>query len=277
MTTFVVTGAASGIGEATVQRLHRGGHRVVALVRRIDTAARLSALDPERCIVRQVDVTNADDVARIGGEVDVLCATQGLGGLVNCAGVSTMGPVEIVAVDEWRRTFEVNTLGAVAMAQTCLATLRRGRGRIVNVGSIGGRVATPLLGTYNASKFALDAITTALRHELRPAGISVSLIEPGVVDTPMTTHGAALLEACRASVPADLAGYYGPMLDRGAKNYARATARPSTADRVAQAIEHALVARRPWRRYPVGADARIVGLLHWLLPERVFEWLVRSL
>lgn len=277
MTTVVVTGAASGIGEATVQRLHRAGHRVVALVRRMEGAAQLQALDPERCIVRRVDVTIADDVARIGTEIDVLCGAEGLGGLVNCAGVSTMGPVETATLDELRRTLEVNTIGAVAMAQACLPALRRGSGRIVNVGSIGGRVATPLLGIYGASKFALDAITTALRHELRPAGIAVSLVEPGVVDTPMTTRGPALFDTCRAALPADVAAYYGAQLDRGMKNYKRATARPSAPDCVAKAIEHALVARRPRPRYPVGADAHIVGFFHWLLPERVFEWLLRSL
>jgi NAD(P)-dependent dehydrogenase (short-subunit alcohol dehydrogenase family) len=276
MTTVVVTGAAGGIGEATVQRLHSAGHRVVALVRRIDSAAHLVALASERCIVRQVDVTIADDVARIGAEIDVLCREKGLLGLVSCAGVSTIGPVETTTPAELRRTFEVNTIGAVAMAQACLPALRRGRGRIVNVGSIGGRVATPLLGGYGASKFALDAITTALRHELRPAGITVSLVEPGVIDTPMTTRGTALIDACRVALPTDLAVYYGPQLDRGAKTYRRATARPTAPDRVAKAIEHALVARRPRLRYPVGADARIVGLLHWLLPERVLEWLVRN-
>jgi NAD(P)-dependent dehydrogenase (short-subunit alcohol dehydrogenase family) len=277
MTTVVVTGAASGIGRATVQRLHSAGHRVVALVRRIDTAAQLEALGPDRCIVRQVDVTDADDVARIGAEIDVACTAEGLGGLVSCAGISTMGPVEVVPLDEIRRAFEVNTIGAVAMAQACLPALRRARGRIVHVGSIGGRVSTPLLGVYSASKFALDAITTSLRHELRPAGIAVSLVEPGVIDTPMTTRGAALFDACRADLPRELASYYGTQLDRGAKNYRRATARPTAPDRVAKAIEHALFARRPRLRYPVGVDARVVGFLHWLLPERVLEWLLRTL
>jgi len=277
MTTVVVTGAGSGIGEATVQRLHRAGHRVVALVRRIDGAARLQALDPERCMVHQVDVTVADDVTRIGAQIDVLCGAQGLGGLVNCAGVSTMGPVETATLDELRRALEVNTIGAVAMTQTCLPALRRAGGRIINVGSIGGRVATPLLGVYNASKFALDGITTALRHELRPAGIAVSLVEPGVVDTRMTTRAPALFDVCRAALPPELAAYYVTQLDRGMKNYRRATARPSAPDRVAKAIEHALLARHPRPRYPVGADARVIGFLHWLLPERVFEWLVRSL
>lgn len=277
MTTVVVTGAASGIGEATVQRLHRAGHRVVALVRRIETATHLEALGAERCLVRQIDVSAADDVARGGARIDVLCGAEGLAGLVNCAGVSTMGPVETVAISELRRALEVNTIGAIAMAQACLPALRRGRGRIVNVGSIGGRVATPLLGVYGASKFALDGITTAMRHELRPAGIAVSLVEPGVIDTPMTTRGAALFDACRAALPPDVAAYYGPQLDRGVKNYRRATARPTAPDRVAKAIEHALFAPRPRLRYPVGPDARIVGFLHWLLPERVFEWIVRTI
>lgn len=277
MTTIVVTGAASGIGEATTLRLHRAGHRVIAVVRRAESAERLRALGPEPVVVRVVDVTDEAAVRELGRELDTVVGADGLGGLVNCAGVSTMGPVETSTREQWRSALDVNTLGPVAMTQACLPALRRAKGRIVNVGSIGGRVATPLLGAYGASKFALDAMTTALRHELLPAGIRVSLVEPGVVDTPMTTHGPALFDACRAALPPALAEYYGTQLDRGAQSYRRATAHPTSADRVARAIEHALVARRPRLRYPIGADARIVGWLHWLLPERTFEWLVRHL
>jgi NAD(P)-dependent dehydrogenase (short-subunit alcohol dehydrogenase family) len=199
-----------------------------------------------------------------------------LRGLVHCAGAPSLAPLETVARESLRAALQLHAFALVDLAQALLPALRTGGGRIVAIGSVGGRVATPLLGAYGASKFALVALTTALRHELHGQGIAVSLVEPGVVDTPMLPAGAALFDSARTALPAEATRYL-PAIDRAAATYRRAIARPSPAERVARAVEHALFARHPRPRYLVGVDAHVAAALQWLLPVRAFEWLVRRL
>ncbi len=182
----VVTGASSGIGQAAAELLAREGFVAFAGVRNEADAARVGALHPNVRAVR-LDVT---DRASIGAAAEVVAASAlPLRGVVNNAGVAIAGPLEFLPVDQLRRQFEVNVFGALEVSQAFLPQLRVSRGRLIFVGSISGRLAIPFIAPYSASKFALRALTDALRVELGPAGIAVALLEPSSVKTPIWQKG----------------------------------------------------------------------------------------
>lgn len=232
----LVTGASSGIGAATAGMLARAGFRVYGGLRNPADRRRLEAAGVIPIIL---DVTDA------AGRSDALSELRGslgqasLWGLVNNAGVSTLGPLETMPLDELRRVMEVNLWGGIAMAQACLPLLRVSRGRIVNIGSTASRQALPYLGAYAASKAALAAVSDSLRLELRPAGVDVVLVLPAAVRTGLAT-------SLRPPTEADGCD---PMAVRGAANLHRElladAARGPSADVVAQAVLHALTTRHP--------------------------------
>jgi NAD(P)-dependent dehydrogenase (short-subunit alcohol dehydrogenase family) len=267
--TVVVTGASSGIGAATAQRLAQAGFRVLAGVRKDADAERAGALH-DRVEPVRVDVTDQ-------ATVDALAQAVGdapLAGLVNNAGISISGPLEFVPLDEWRRQLEVNVIGQVAVTQTLLSALRRARGRIVNVGSVGGRVAAPLLSPYTASKFALEGISDSLRRELRGLGVHVAIVEPGAIATRIWEKGTAAAEDMLASAPPEAEQVYGPIIDAMRKQARQAAESAIPPDEVAKAVEHALTAPRPRTRYPVGRDAKQRIRIAGLLPDRAFDALM---
>jgi len=245
--TAVVTGASSGIGEACALRLANAGWRVLAGFRRDEDAERLGAqgVEPVR-----IDVTEQVSIAAVADGV------ESLSGLVNNAGVAVSMPLELIPLDELRRQLEINVIGQVAVTQALLPALRRGRGRIVNVGSIAGRSALPFLGAYAASKHALEAATDALRVELRPFGITVSIVEPGTIATPIWAKGAETFQRIAAALADGAIEPYAGRLAAFSEAAAAAGRRGEPADEVAKVVEHALTAPRPKTRYVVGRDAR---------------------
>jgi NAD(P)-dependent dehydrogenase (short-subunit alcohol dehydrogenase family) len=198
-----------------------------------------------------------------------------LAGLVNNAGVAVAGPLEFVPLDELRRQLEVNLIGQVAVTQAFLPALRRAAGRIVNVSSIGGKVALPLLAPYNASKFALEGVSDSLRRELRRQGVDVIVIEPGGIKTPIWGKGNALAEELTARMPPDGERLYGRLIER-----VRAETVKIERDRglppraVAEVIGQALTADRPRTRYVVGTEAKVRAQLARVLPDRVMDRLI---
>jgi NAD(P)-dependent dehydrogenase (short-subunit alcohol dehydrogenase family) len=244
--TVVISGASTGIGRATALHLRGLGFEVLSGVRREADA-------PEGTTPVLLDVT--DQAA-----VDALAARVGdgpLAGLVNNAGIAVGGPVEHLAIDEWRRQFEVNLFGHIAMTRALIPALRAGRGRIVNIGSIGGQSALPFVGPYGASKHALRGFSDSLRLELHDQGIHVALLEPGAIATEMWRKGDEAFEEADAHIPRELLARYRKGLDgarKGAQRAARGASPPAT---VAGVVEHALTARRPKARYLVGADAHV--------------------
>jgi NAD(P)-dependent dehydrogenase (short-subunit alcohol dehydrogenase family) len=247
--TAVVTGASSGIGEAVALRLARGGWHVLAGVRGEEDAERLhgQGLKP-----LWLDVTDPESIAAAAARVE----GQPLAGLVNNAGIAVSMPLELLPLDELRRQLEINFVGQVAVTQAFLPALRRGPGRIVNVGSIAGRSALPFLGAYAASKHALEAVTDSLRVELRPFGIEVAVVEPGTIATPIWTKGAETFRRIAASLPDGALGAYAGRLAAFSEAAAAAGRRGEPAEKVAEAVEHALTAARPRTRYVVGRDAK---------------------
>ena len=266
----VVTGASSGIGRACAMRLARSGIRVFAGVRRRADGDSLRAEAPDGVEPLLLDVTDAGSLAA-AREV-VSDATHGrLLGLVNNAGIAVGGPVETVPLDDLRRQFEVNVIGQVAVTQAFLPMLRAARGRVAFMSSIGGRVAVAFVAPYDASKHAIEAIGDALRQELKPLGVHVALIEPGSVATPIWHKGLAEIERARSSLTPETLRLYGHAVDRFEAIARHFAEHGADVQPVAEAVEHALTARRPRTRYVVGNAARVQAAVRRLAPDRVMD------
>jgi NAD(P)-dependent dehydrogenase (short-subunit alcohol dehydrogenase family) len=251
----LVTGASSGIGRTTAETLAHRGHTVYAGVRDLSQA-------PEPTTPVELDVTNAEHVAAL--------RRLDLQALVNNAGIAVVGPIEFLDLGELRKQFEVNAVGQVAVIQACLPALRRHRGRIVNVSSISGRVALPLYGPYAASKYAFEALTDSLRREIPE--LKVSLIEPGAIATPIwhrTLAATAITDEMRAR--------YGPLIETVTTMAREAPETGLAPEHVADAIVHALTARRPKTRYLIGREARISATLARALPGAAMDKLLARL
>lgn len=237
---------------------------------RQDADAERLAASHDRIRPVKVDVADEATVAALPGEL----GDAPLAGLVNNAGISVSGPLEFVPLDEWRRQLEVNVIGQVAVTQALLPALRSARGRIVNIGSVGGRVAVPLLGPYNASKFALEGITDSLRRELRPLGVHVAIVEPGAIATKIWEKGTSAADELLAGAPPEAEAVYGPTIAALRAQAGKATREAIPPEEVARAVLHALSARRPRTRYPVGRDAKQRIRLAGLLSDRAFDALM---
>jgi NAD(P)-dependent dehydrogenase (short-subunit alcohol dehydrogenase family) len=266
--TVLVTGASTGIGEATVMHLRELGFSPIAAVRKDEDAERLEGRGLR---TTRIDVTDADQIAAARDEL----GDEPLAGLVNNAGIAVAAPLEFLPIDRLRQQLEINLIGQAAVTQAFLPALRRGRGRIVNVSSIGGRVGLPLVGAYNASKFGLEGLSDSLRRELRPQGVDVILIEPGGVKTPIWKKGEELADEMLEDVPPEAERLYGRLIAAvrtGTQRIARETGiEPSE---VAEAIGRALTSSRPRARYLVGSDAKQRAVMAKLLPARVMDRLI---
>jgi NAD(P)-dependent dehydrogenase (short-subunit alcohol dehydrogenase family) len=267
--TVVVTGASSGIGEACARRLAGLGFHVFAGVRKQADGERL---EQQISGVTQlsIDVSDADSIVQAARTVSERTGGR-LHGLVNNAGVAVPAPIEHQPIEDFRRQIEVNLIGQVAVTQAFLPQLRAARGRIVNMSSIGGKVAVPLLGAYAASKFGLEGFSDSLRRELRPWGIHVAVIEPGTIATPIWDKGIASGDELEASLSDDAKRDYGPLIAtvRTASEQGAKTGLPP--DAVAKDVAHALTARRPKTRYLVGREAKSRALLARIVGDRVID------
>ncbi|TMM15703.1 MAG: SDR family NAD(P)-dependent oxidoreductase [Actinobacteria bacterium] len=271
-TAVLITGCSSGIGRATAERLARGGHAVYATARRPEA---IEDLARSGCKLLPLDVCDDESMAAAVKEVE--SAEGAVGVLVNNAGYGQDGAVEAVPIGEARRQLETNVLGPLRLTQLALPGMRRaGRGRIVNVSSMGGRVTIPGGGVYHASKYALEALSDALRFEVRGFGVDVVLIEPGLIRTrfgdtvigglPGGEDGgpyAEFNEALTKQVQSAYSGLVGKLVAAGP-------------DRVARAIEKAISVERPRARYVVTPTARLMIEMHRLLPGRAFDLLMRT-
>jgi NAD(P)-dependent dehydrogenase (short-subunit alcohol dehydrogenase family) len=267
----LITGASTGIGRATALRLDGSGWRVFAGVRGEGDPEALGAAGSERLTPLILDVTDPDQIAaaaeRIGAESD-----GRLDGLVNNAGIAVPGPLETLAIEDFRRQIEVNMTAHVAVTQAMLPAIRSARGRVVFISSIGGHVALPLTGAYHAAKFGIEAVGDVFRQELRPWGIKVAIVEPGSIDTPIWERGERTADELATPQREAL---YGEALERYRKVIEDTAERGIPAEKVAETIEHALTAGRPRSRYLVGAEAKMGARLRQLLPTPVFDAIVR--
>jgi NAD(P)-dependent dehydrogenase (short-subunit alcohol dehydrogenase family) len=272
----LISGTSTGIGRAAALYLAQRGFSVLAGVRSPEDGKRIeSAAAGTNLRSVQLDIANADSIAaciKSLGDIE-------LAGLVNNAGIAIPGPVEFVTPKYWRRQFETNVFGQIALTQATLPMLRKyvarsgkGSARIVFIGSIAGRVTTPVVGPYSASKHALAAVSAALRMELLQQGIFVSLIEPGAIQSEIWRKGDEFASAIPPSFPARQ--MYGKQIDavvNGSRNAARGAI---PAENVARLIHHCLTSRNPPARKLIGRDAKMAAILRQILPEKLFEKLL---
>ncbi|HEX2903007.1 MAG TPA: oxidoreductase [Jatrophihabitans sp.] len=273
--TVLITGCSSGIGRAAALELQRAGCTVYASARRPDTLAELASAG---CRTVQLDVDDEGSMAAAVAEIGPIDV------LVNNAGYGLYGPVEQVSLDEVRKQFETNVFGLVRLTQLVLPGMRQqGHGRIINLSSMGGRTTLPGGAFYHASKYAVEAISDALRLEVRPFGLYVSLIEPGIVRTPWSEqamqHQQAAGEGAAAAEPggdpyADYKQAVRASFDRA---YSGPLARLSIdADRVARVIVRAARAERPRARYLISPMAKSLVAAKTVLPDRAHDALLRQ-
>lgn len=270
----VVTGASSGIGAACARYLEEKGFRVFATVRKEQDADEIAAFGSSRLEALLLDVTDAQSIARAVQTVEAELKGRGLAGLVNNAGISVDVPLECVDIHVLRQQLEVNAIGPAALTQALLPLLRRVRGRVVNVSSVNGRVASPFSGPYCMSKFALEAFTDCLRQELAGWGMHVACVEPGAIDTAMWEKGREDDWSVEASEQ-DLE-LYGEGYQAFRRFSERNAAGAISCDAVSRAIFHALTARRSRIRYLVGTDALLYGRLAQICPDRLVDWITRK-
>lgn len=271
MPRVLITGASTGIGQASTLRLARSGWTVLAGVRRSEDGERLAGEGPAgRIEPLQLDVTDAAQVAAAAAGV----GSGGLDALVNNAGMGVGGPLEVLSDEEWRRQFDVNFFGQIAVTRALLPALRRARGRIVFISSIGGRVAMGFNGPYAASKHAIEAVGDALRVELHSSGIQVALVEPGSVATPIWDKSRGIAE--QLTIPPELQQQYREVVVKMDKVLEETGQRGIPPEAVAESIEKALTATRMPARVLVGKDAKMMLAAKRVLPDRVFDRIVRS-
>lgn len=269
MPSVLVTGAARGIGRATVLRLANAGWDVYAGVRRTADGDELANAS-SRITPLVFDIVNEDEVKQAAAQVPAL------DGLVNNAGIALIGPLEGMPLDEIRRQLEVNVIGQLAVTQAFLPHLRTSRGRLVFTSSLSGRVVTPLSGAYNASKFGLEAAADALRMELKPWGIGVSLVEPAQVATDMWHHAEADADAAEAGLRPEAKDLYRDHFVGFRKAIPMSQKMAAPADNVARSIERALTARRPKARYVVGIGPKVQIALSSATPTPALDAVLRK-
>jgi NAD(P)-dependent dehydrogenase (short-subunit alcohol dehydrogenase family) len=264
--TVLITGAARGIGRAATERLAQAGWDVIAGVRRDADRESLVSLAPGRISSLVLDITDLESLAKLDEQLPAR-----LDAVVNNAGIVVGGPVEALALEDLRRQLEVNVTGQVAVTQIALPRLRQARGRIVFVSSLSGRVATPMFAAYNASKFALEGTADALRMELAPWRIAVSIVEPAQTDTDLWRQAEGDLDDAVARMSTGHRELYAKHIAGFRKSIPRSQRMAKPADSVAESIERALTDRRPRARYVVGRAARAQLLLARATPTRMLD------
>jgi NAD(P)-dependent dehydrogenase (short-subunit alcohol dehydrogenase family) len=269
--TVLVTGAGRGIGRATAERLAAHGWQVVAGVRRPADGEQLMQQHPGQISSVTLDVTNEAHLAAL----DQALPTD-LHAVVNNAGVVVGGPIEAVSLSELRRQLEVNIVGQVAVTKVALPRLRASRGRVVFVSSVSGRIATPMSGAYNASKFGLEGMADALRMELAPWGIRVAIVQPAQTDTDIWRGADDHLVETVGTLSPEHRELYAKHIAGYRKTIPRSQRMASPADGVAATIEKALTDRRPRARYIVGRGPRAQALVALALPTAARDALLRT-
>ena len=277
MTRYVlITGATSGIGLATAKRaLDSGYHVIGCCYPDLSSGEALQQYAPERVSLVETDVSSEASMVAAYAQITELVGAEGLTGLVNCAGMALLCPAELISVAEFSRVINVNLVGTFAMSRMALALLRRAGGTIVNISSDAGLLSMPTGSAYCASKFGVEALSDALRAEVRTQGVKVVLIEPGNIDTPIWNSFQAPLQQKLAGLDAEQKALYKEYLD-GLLAMGGQGIKP---EQVADTIVHTLQAKRKKARYLVGPDARVswlVAKLPAFLRDRLTESIIRS-
>ncbi|HEV2398988.1 MAG TPA: SDR family NAD(P)-dependent oxidoreductase [Candidatus Sulfotelmatobacter sp.] len=268
----VITGASSGIGYACVRRMSSAGWTVFATVRKTSDRDRLRSEKNVYPVI--MDVQDAASISSAAVEIASQLEPTGLDGLVNVAGVGMVRPLEYAAMSDVREIFEINFFGQLAAIQAFCGMLRKKRGRIVNITTVGVNLAIPFGGLLNSSKSAFGKLSDTLRLELRRFGVRVIAVEPGSISTPAVDKTLGNLEEIIRSLPPEAQQNYGPMIRTVGRRGYDMEKNGSSPDVVAVAVHHALTSDRPRLRYRVGKHAKLLATIPKLLPERVFDLVI---
>ena len=272
---IAVSGASSGIGAATARELARRGFHVIAGVRQVTDADAIRATNIEPIML---DITNQAEIAALANRVADDPERRSLRALVNNAGIGLNAPVEVLALSEWRKMLDVNLFGHVAMTQALLPALIKSRGTVVNVSSVGGRVAMPTYGPYGSAKFALEAVSDALRREIASLGVKVVVVEPGAVTTEMLGRVAGAGERVISEMNPEQRMRYAALMQAVISQAQAAIPKGVSPEEAGRVIADAISSKRPRARYTVGRDAAIVvRLTRFLSDRRLDSLLARSL
>ena len=264
---ILITGASTGIGAACAVGLAKRGYEVFAGVRKPEDGERLTQQAAQNLIPVQLDVTRQDTLDAARKTIEASVGSRGLYGLFNNAGISVAGLLEFLPIEDLRWQLEVNVVGQLAATQAFLPLVRQAKGRIITTGSVGGFVASPVLGPYNMSKFAIEAFSDTLRIELKPQGIEVILLEPAAIATEIWDKGTQEAESFERDAPPELFERYGDFVE-GIKRFAvEAKQRASPPQVVLDAVVDALESAKPKTRYVMGDGANQRRFLR-RLPDR---------
>lgn len=269
----VVTGTSSGIGRATAEQLAAEGFHVLAGVRRQEDANKIKRKNIEPVIV---DVTQVDTLKALAERVEQDPLGRPLRAVVNNAGIAVNAPLEMVPLDEFRRQIEVSVIGQVAVIQALTPALLKSGGRVVNIGSLGGKVSMPGFGIYSAAKYAMEAINDSLRREMSSFGLKVVMITPGGVSTGLSEQGIATAERLARLMTPDQHRRHDRLFDAvkaQAEAWATDGIRP---EKVAAVVSRAIHINKPRTRYTVGRDSALLTRLVRILPDKLLDRMLRS-
>lgn len=273
----LVTGASTGIGKACALEMARRGWHVFSGVRKAEDGVALVAEGGTNIEPVQLDVTRQADIDAAKERIARAAGDAGLDGLVNNAGIAVAGPFEFVPMEELRRQLEINVFGQVMVTQALLPLIRQATGRIAFISSTNGFFSAPFMSPYGASKFAIEAMGDALRVELSPWKIHVSLIQPGAIRTPIWEKSKAEADDMITRLPPEALRLYGTTIEK-VKGMVDSTVQQAVpSETVAAAVAHALTAAGPRTRYRVGNDAFAQYVLARWLPDRWRDYVVRKM
>ncbi len=270
----LISGASTGIGRDCALRLDARGFQVFATVRNESDAESLKKASSERMQAVFLDLNDQASIVQAEKTVATKLGNRGLAGLVNNAGIAVPAPLEFIPLEDLRRQLEINLIGQVAVTQVFLHHLRRARGRVINMSSFSGQLALPFFGPYAASKFALEAISDALRVELRPWGIQVIVIEPGSIRTPIWEKSLEETLQRFSDYPPTAMELYGKYFRRVVDLAAASGRNGLPAEAVSKVVERALIDRSPKARYIVGRGTRYSILAERLAPVWLRDWVI---
>lgn len=269
----VVTGTSSGIGRATAEQLAAEGFHVLAGVRRQEDADKIKRKNIEPVIV---DVTKIDTLKSLAERVEQDPLGRPLRAVVNNAGIAVNAPLEMVPLDEFRRQIEVSVIGQVAVIQALTPALLNSGGRVVNIGSIGGKVSMPGFGIYSAAKYAMEAINDSLRREMSSFGLKVIMITPGGVSTGLSEQGITTAARLAKLMTPDQHKRHDRLFDAvkvQAETWATDGISP---EKVAAVVSRAIHVSKPRTRYTVGRDSALLIRLVRILPDKLLDWMLRN-
>jgi NAD(P)-dependent dehydrogenase (short-subunit alcohol dehydrogenase family) len=277
-----ITAASSGIGAACAKTFAKQGFWIFAGVRNLETEAALKLEVEDNITPVLLDVTNLAMIEAAVAQIDATLCQQDrlLVGLLNNAAQEYMGPFELLPLEWVRQEMEVGYFGYLSTIKACLPLLRRSQGRIVNISSINGRCVFPIVGSGCATKYAIEALSDALRLELSPWNIKVALIEPAVVVTPLWQKSQATFEKLSSLVAPEQLDLYYPSWSQAVQKAAADTQRyyamGTPIEKAVNIVAHALFSKKPKIRYLLGWNAKLIAVARWLLPDGLFDRLAIS-